>query len=201
MARHFGTQHQPDESESIKYPGFLVRPNGIFRKPFVWTNPKGKVRHGNYYFVERQCSACGLSHLVERCNDRKQETYSCSPECRSKIQSNPEGSRKLKRGSKSRNSYVVIRVSNHPHADRTGHVPEHRLVMEKLIGRLLMRQENVHHLNYVKSDNRPTNLLLCRNFREHLFVHSSLNRCVAALLESGALWFDKESMTYRVKNP
>ena len=38
------------------------------------------------------------------------------------------------------------------------HIYQHRHVMEEIIGRKLIKGENVHHINGVKTDNRPENL-------------------------------------------
>lgn len=71
------------------------------------------------------------------------------------------------------NGYVLLKRHGHPMADSRGYVYEHRLVAEQMLGRPLRPAEVVHHLNHIKTDNRPENLQVLPSRAHHHVEHRS----------------------------
>lgn len=67
----------------------------------------------------------------------------------------------------SAHGYVIIK---HPVTGKHG-CREHRVVMEEHLGRPLRRNEVVHHINDIKTDNRIENLVVM-SLREHSIFHN-----------------------------
>lgn len=62
--------------------------------------------------------------------------------------------------SKTGDGYIKIKKSNHLNADKKGYILEHTFVMSEHLGRPLEKNENIHHKNGIRADNRLENLEL-----------------------------------------
>ena len=121
--------------------------------------------------------ACGCGELIESISDygtyRRPKRFKLGHNLKSqKGPTHPQwkGGRKISSG------YISIQTPKHPYCDNHGYVPEHRLVMEKYLGRYLDPKETVHHKNHDTLDNRIENLQLAHNQSDHVLIHKEERR-------------------------
>ena len=69
-----------------------------------------------------------------------------------------------------KDGYRIITVRDHPNSDKEGYIGEHRYVMSQYLGRPLNSNEDVHHKNKNRSDNRIENLELLTD-SSHMSEH------------------------------
>ena len=68
--------------------------------------------------------------------------------------------KRRKSGGKPGNRYIHLWMPDHPMATKGGYIYEHRKIMSEVLGRNLKSSEIVHHINGIRDDNRPENLVL-----------------------------------------
>ncbi len=110
---------------------------------------------GHYLRKARTCDHCAEPVVAHgRCASHHYRWYRYGDPNAVPIHQRPR-ERKIDSG-----GYARIYMPEHPRAYKDGRYLEHRIMMERIIGRLLYDDENVHHINGIRDDNRPENLEL-----------------------------------------
>ncbi len=67
---------------------------------------------------------------------------------------------------------------------------EHRVIWEEYYGEKLTKDEIIHHINFVKTDNRIENLYKYPNASEHVKAHRQYERLMDTLTENEEIYFE-----------
>lgn len=143
--------------------------------------------------ADQTCPKCGKTFYVPRSHTRKFCSYACARSgennsmygVRLTGERNPMHGRRRERSSNWRggrqirdDGYVLaIAPDDHPRPVRidsgTKYVLEHRLVMERHLGRYLERREVVHHIDHDRTNNDISNLMLFASHAAHRLHHAA----------------------------
>ena len=115
--------------------------------------------------IEEKCNFCGKAFLFYK-SDRKsnREGYYCSRKCWASSRTGDK-SPQWKGGISNFDGYRQVYVG------RRKRKFEHRIIMEKYLGRKLKKNEIVHHKNHNRADNRIENLVVMTRGK-HNKVHA-----------------------------
>lgn len=122
--------------------------------------------------VKISCLHCCKVFEIHECETKRPSRPTpryCSRSCYATHYQAAHGGMNLKNGTTRHRGYVLDWAPDHP-ANVRGYVPQHRIIVEKSIGRYLQADEEVHHINHVKDDNRLENLQLLTRM-EHRKLH------------------------------
>ena len=124
--------------------------------------------------IKKKCQNKECTNIFFVVPSRASKKY-CNKGCYDKHgKNNP----KWKGGKMIVGGYVYRYNPKHPLATKMGYVCEHRLVMEKKIGRYLMPTEVVHHRDEDKKNNIISNLELIESTGKHFVEHHLKTRNV-----------------------
>ena len=194
------------------------KPARMYRTRYA--TPNGSNSHNYKKYIRRKCSTCKKENMVDisiykrkgfNNNRKSQFGYAkrnfCSDKCRVKGISGKnhhlfiEG----KVIDNKHSDYILVLTLTHPYRSKGNYVPQHRLVMEKHLGRYLKpviryksgkrkgmikeHGELVHHIDMDKRNNIISNLSLCTSVSHHIKVHASYNDVCAKLMKNGIVGF------------
>jgi hypothetical protein len=170
---------------------YFLNRGGCYFTPFEY---KGKRRFK--YWVKTSCASCNKTVFKCKSNSKRYSRAYCSKACKKINVSGPNspfwsGGRRVKHS-----GHILVYQPEHPRAVAR-YVPEHRLIVEQDLGRILRKEEFVHHIDCSKTNNRLDNLVVVSNW-QHNKAHASLEHCVSDLIRLGVLRFNRELLCYEV---
>ena len=145
---------------------------GLEKSAPVIAKECGITKHAIHYWMEKH--GIPLRTISEAKQGKLHPWYGRrhTEETKKKMSDLMRGDGRLIQGNGSIRHYIP----DHPHADCSGNVFEHRLIMEHELGRYLEPLEVVHHIDRDVSNNNPENLRLFECNGKHSTFHHNEKR-------------------------
>ena len=127
--------------------------------------------------IIKQCIICNRTFKTWQSHIIKGKYKCCSKKCADEYKRKYAYKTKQWKGGKfiNKDRYVCVKYHNHPNSDCQNYVMEHRLVIEKILNRFLPTEYPIHHINGVRTNNRPENLICFTSKSAHNRFHKSEN--------------------------
>lgn len=170
---HFLRISQERRTERIRQ----VKMAGRTKPPADWVVPSGICECG-----------CSQPTAIAKVTNRKRDQYAGYPMryvrghsqsgcARGTTHNSWKGGRTYHKS-----GYVMLYKPDHHGVNSNGYVPEHRYVYETSRGVKLPSNVHVHHINGIRDDNRPENLIATTR-SEHKRVHQMSGAVIALFLD------------------
>jgi hypothetical protein len=93
-----------------------------------------------------------------------------------------------------KNGLSLNKTSGYLRINKTGEY-YHKIIFGNFLGRKITREEQVHHIDFNKLNNEVSNLFLCKNKKDHYFLHYKLELLTLSFLNK-YIYFDRENRKY-----
>ena len=128
-----------------------------------------KAHPSKYKNIFRRCDICGKKLKIEEKSHLEKKRF-CSCSCHMKWEVKYGRLKPINIGRICGRGYVMV-----------GNKFEHRIIMEKKLGRKLKSEEHIHHIDSNRANNAIDNLAILTN-SEHAKIHYKLNRGIVVCL-------------------
>jgi hypothetical protein len=152
------------------------------------------LHHNNLIKKKRELipCRCGCGELITNYNTNgKQILFKYGHQSRGKFSPRWQGGKTY-----TTKGYIKVLCKEHPNCDSKGYVLEHRLVMEQKLGRYLDKDEDIHHINGVKIDNRVENLELLSHIQHLSKRKKDMSDRFCSMCGRNKTYIDKKGYAY-----